>query len=315
MPAETPVKRTVVKASFNSIGWKPQYRQKLQELVSVVNTLTTHTYQFARFIFITELKQDPNFPLQQWIKKEFFVEVFLGLIRGQRGNREPTARTQYIRAIVTKHLTSYLAASSFELIELTRSQQIALYQAKAIEASYLNRVENYYGQHLKRIVNCLLDVKGRKKALQKELKERFVPEEDIKKSLAEEIFQPATAFKLAIARRTISRQSINPSLLDVFDKLQEVLGCYHEYYSFDKDNRYYDVKAHPEQHINAFYRMAAFCEQQTIKSFLCFPLRTSFVPGYMKIDTTILCHHFLLQPCPDMSKKMMYWARVVDLGS
>jgi hypothetical protein len=103
--------------------------------------------------------------------------------------------------------------------------------------------------------------------------------------------------------------------LDVFDKLQEVLGCYPEYYSFDKDNRYYDVKAHPEQHINAFYPMAAFCEQQTIKSFQCFPLRTSFVPGYMQIDTTILCHHFLLQPCPDMSKKLMYWAQVVDLGS
>ena len=39
-----------------------------------------------------------------------------------------------------------------------------------IEASYLNGVENYYGQHLRRIVNCLLDVKGRKEALQKELK-------------------------------------------------------------------------------------------------------------------------------------------------
>jgi hypothetical protein len=72
---------------------KPQCRQKLQELASVVNTLITHTYQFTRFIFITELKQDPNFPLQQWIKKEFFVEVFLGLIKRQRGNRKPAARS------------------------------------------------------------------------------------------------------------------------------------------------------------------------------------------------------------------------------
>ena len=61
--------------------------------------------------------------------------------------------------------------------------------------------------------------------------------------------------------------------------------------------------------------MAAFCKQQTIKSFQCFPLRTSFVPGYMQIDTTILCRHFLLQLRPDMRKKMMYWAQVVDLGS
>jgi hypothetical protein len=106
----------------------------------------------------------------------------------------------------------------------------------------LNSVENYYGQHLRRIVNCLLKFKGRKKALQKELKDRSVPEKGIKKSLAEEISQPATAFKLAIAHRRISRQLINSRLLDVFDKLQEVLGCYPEYYSFDKDNRYYDVQ-------------------------------------------------------------------------
>jgi formiminotetrahydrofolate cyclodeaminase len=51
----------------------------------------------------------------------------------------------------------------------------------------------------------LLDGKDRKEAFQKELKERFAPEEGIKQSFAEEIFQPATAFKLAIADRRISR--------------------------------------------------------------------------------------------------------------
>jgi hypothetical protein len=81
-------------------------------------------------------------------------------------------------------------------------------------------------------------------------------QEDI---LAEEIFQPATAFKLAIAHRRISGQSIDSILLGVFDKLQEVPGCYLEYCSFDNDNRYYDVNAHLDQHINAFYRIAGFC--------------------------------------------------------
>ena len=156
-------------------------------------------------------------------------------------------------------------------------------------------------------------VKSRRATLKKELDDRSVPEEVIKNTLATEITQPATAFKLAIARRRINRSSINPDLLPIFDKMQEVLGAYPENYSFDKGSRYYDVKAHPEKHINAFYRMAAFCEQEQIKSFQCFPLRTSFVPGYMHIDTTILCQHFLDERRPDMTKKKRYWAKVLDL--
>jgi hypothetical protein len=79
-----------------------------------------------------------------------------------------------------------------------------LYLAKVIEASYLNRLRITV-QHLRSIVNCSLDVKGRKAALQKELKKRSVPEEGTKKFI-EEIFQLTSAFKLALAHRKISRQ-------------------------------------------------------------------------------------------------------------
>src|SRR6202011_3307298 len=117
-------KRTVVKASLTSIGWKPQYLQKLHELVSVVNTLTTHTYQFARFIFIRELKQDPNFPLEKWIKKDFFVEVFFSLIEPlSRASHELVAGSQELRQLTTTHLTSYLQAPSFDRIPLKYAQQ------------------------------------------------------------------------------------------------------------------------------------------------------------------------------------------------
>src|ERR1700738_4769391 len=127
MFSQPPVKRTVVKALLTSIGWKPQYLQKLHELVSVVNTLTTHTYQFARFIFIRELKEDFNFPLEKWIKKDFFVEVFISLIKQRRESRELVAGSQELRQLATTRLTSYLQASSFDRIPLKYAQQIALY--------------------------------------------------------------------------------------------------------------------------------------------------------------------------------------------
>ena len=70
-------------------------------------------------------------------------------------------------------------------------------------------------------MNRLLNVKGRRATLKKELEDRSVPEEVINNTLATEITQPATAFKLAIARRRIDRSSINPDLLPIFDKMQK----------------------------------------------------------------------------------------------
>jgi hypothetical protein len=79
--------------------------------------------------------------LEKWVKKDFFVEVFVSLNEPNRARREVGAGNQELRQLTTKHLTSYLQASSFDRVPLKYARQIALYQAKVIEASYLNSVE------------------------------------------------------------------------------------------------------------------------------------------------------------------------------
>ena len=77
--------------------------------------------------------------------------------------------------------------------------------------------------------------------------------------------------------------------MSILDNLKVFLDSYPHDYVFKKSSRYYDVKAHPEKDVDAFYNMAKFCEKEGIKSFQCSPLRTSFVPGYVQIDMTISC--------------------------
>ncbi|KAI9591524.1 hypothetical protein BDF19DRAFT_389301, partial [Syncephalis fuscata] len=45
-------------------------------------------------------------------------------------------------------------------------------------------------------------------------------------------------------------------------------------YKFSKDSIYYDVKAHPINHVNAYFKLATTCEANFSKTFQCFPIRT-----------------------------------------
>jgi hypothetical protein len=56
---------------------------------------------------------------------------------------------------------------------------------------------------------------------------------------------------------------------------------------------YYDVKASPENHFKAFSKLAELFESEQLKQFSCFPLRTSFIPCYMTLDSKIIHHHIL----------------------
>lgn len=52
------------------------HTQALFEIVDATNTVTTHTFAFAKYIFLQELKKDFKFELDKYIRKDFLVEVF-----------------------------------------------------------------------------------------------------------------------------------------------------------------------------------------------------------------------------------------------
>jgi hypothetical protein len=57
---------------------------------------------------------------------------------------------------------------------------------------------------------------------------------------------------------------------------------------FENDNIFYDIKAHPLRYFSKMVFMMRLFEVNDIKLDNLFPLRTSKIPGHMKIDTTIL---------------------------
>jgi alkylated DNA nucleotide flippase Atl1 len=87
---------------------------------------------------------------------------------------------------------------------------------------------------------------------------------------------------------------------------------------------YYDVKVYSQNHLRAYYQLASFSEQISdfvTALFQCFPLVKSLSPGYIMIDTEILCLNILNMTGRQFSalivrterNKMAQWRRVVNL--
>lgn len=86
---------------------------------------------------------------------------------------------------------------------------------------------------------------------------------------------------------------------------------YPKEYTFYKDSIFYDVVARPENHFKAFFRLAQHAESEKFKVFICFPLRTTFIPAYTTLDNKIVNFHILKNKKIEKDKNEI-WGQVVD---
>ena len=308
-----------VKSTLNNVGWKQEYRERLENFVLTVNHLTTHTFQFARYIFLTELhtaadQPGVTFPIQEYATSDFFAEVFLSLTT-RRTQQNIRSALRLYRELIFRHRDAYLQRSRFIPVGFEHGQQVAVYEGTKVKVAYLNSVKNYFGSRVRMVVNNLMDVKARRERREAELREEDTPDEEIRDILQEEITQPATRFKLAVStkQQDINRADYDENPLQFADIIQQ---AYPEDYQFQKDSIYYDVHANPSRHLFCYFKVAEFCENREMQSFQCFPLRKSWIPSYVTIDTTILRHHILLkggqEKLTDRKKKEL-WNTVLDI--
>ena len=302
-----------IKSSLKHIEWKDEHLGRLQEFVLKANKFTEHSYGFIKYIFLAELESDNTFQIKEYLNVEFFVQVYQSLAQPGKGGPQPFSRTLAYRELIEKHIVSYRDKSKFIPERFPFIQQTAMYESRKIFQSYDQNIAMRFGQHLRRLINHLLDIKNRRKKLQEDLKKEGKTEDQIKKALRTEIYVPASKFKEAISRRPVREASIDSKFTDAYTAIKPILNAYPEDYEFEKDSLYYDVKANQCQHFYAFYQLALLCEKIKIKSFNCFPLRRSWIPCYITIDTKILCHN-ILGRSKFVNDKPMLWTQVLNLN-
>ena len=116
-----------------------------------------------------------------------------------------------------------------------------------------------YGQHLRRVINVLLDVRSRKAVMTAQLIKGGITEQEAKSIVNRMITVPSTQFKGAISHRNVALpQSFRAVGIyaDAYNAIRPVLEAYRRGYTLQNDNFYYDSKASLVNRLCAFYNLA-----------------------------------------------------------
>jgi hypothetical protein len=198
---------------------------------------------------------------------------------------------------------------------MVQSQQIAIYESTKIHTSYINGVVLQFGSRLRMFLNKVLKKKERVLEMTQNMKNEGHTDESIKNSIKTNMNNVCFNFKVSISSKTVPAVPDGFLSQDEIKLVQAFLDCYSKDYKFSKNSIYYDVKVKPNQHIKAYFMLAKLCEENNFKSFNCFPLRKSFIPCHITIDTLILNHLILKDKKRFTGNNNNYvWNRVVDLN-
>ncbi|KAL9536473.1 hypothetical protein MBANPS3_012625, partial [Mucor bainieri] len=295
LPEEQQERFLTVKGSIETIGVRPECRANLENFVRLHHWVTMHTYRLLKFIIMHMINDDRR-TATEYISTKFISEVYQKLITKRPRGRPPERDTLIIRARIDQYLPHYLQLVNIQQEDLPRmlySQQTSIYEAVKIKTAYLNNVRNNFGNRLRQAVNVLLRLNERKRQRRAELEALGVVRRQITTIIRQEITNPATNFKEALRLATTVEElhiHFNQDQLftNAINQLAPVLNSYPPRTAFQENNRYYDCKANPQAHFKAFYRLAELFVRLEIRPFCVCPLRRSFVPGYVTMDTKIV---------------------------
>ncbi|KAJ2089651.1 hypothetical protein IW138_003249 [Coemansia sp. RSA 986] len=257
----------------------------------------------------SRLAAHKQFDPSVYLEKRFFGEVFLHLTK-RKARPNVKAEIQEYRRVIRKHLDAYKEAAGITEFDIANPNQTAQFEAARIYTAYVNNIQTKLGQYLRRAVNVLLKTRERKRDLEEAMKGRTADE--INKAYENQIWKPGLKLKEAIKHRNTVLPVITVGDKNIGDMLEPVLTAYDNDYRFEEEGIYYDIKAHPKKHFKAFYCLAVLLEMNEYRSFQCFPLRKSFVPMHIKIDTMVLCRSIMDWSYNAKSPIESYWYRFLN---
>ncbi|KAJ2212158.1 hypothetical protein IW140_005039 [Coemansia sp. RSA 1813] len=299
----------VIKCPLESLANDRNDITKVNDYVVVANTASAHMYGLARWIFVHELATHKQFDPSVYLEKRFFGGVFLHLTK-RKARPNVKAEIQEYRRVIRKHLDAYKEAAGITEFDIVNPNQTAQFEAARVYTAYVNNIQTKFGQYLRHAVNVLLKTRERKRDLEDAMKGRTTDE--IKEVYEDQIWKPGLELKEAIKHRNTVLPVITVGDKNIGDMLEPVLTAYDNDYEFEEEGIYYDIKAHPKKHFKAFCCLAVLLEMNDYKSFQCSPLRKSFVPVHIEIDTVVLCRSIIGWSYNAKSPIESYWYRFLN---
>jgi hypothetical protein len=189
-PKKISKRMMAIKTTVKNI-WKPTYLQTLYDLVHTTNLLVTHTFAFTKYICLQELAANENFELNNFVTKDFFIEVFLSLVLSKGGNSTRLKdRTKTYMRLISKYKEAYFEDAGHSPPNLPYAQQIALYKCTEIQTAYYDSIKAHFENKLRGLINKLFKKKEKAESLRGKMQANKSSSKAIKEAIRKKNYGP-----------------------------------------------------------------------------------------------------------------------------
>lgn len=147
-----------------------------------------------------------NFALNEFVTKDFFVQVFLSLVLARTGDSKKLKdTTKTYRRLISKHKAAYFEVAGYTPIRLPNAQQIALYECTKIHTAYFNNIKAHFGNRLRALINKLFEKKEKAEIVKKDMQERKCDTKAIKEAIRKKVYEPCNQVRQCITKKRNAR--------------------------------------------------------------------------------------------------------------
>ena len=321
-PTKPPDTHKTIKANINKLLIDNDKQQKIytknviNNAVSRINELTIHVYQFLRLFVLKKYHDNSNIPL---ITKDFIHQIFKVFLKSSAG---PTTRNiqfvdieqffdkEYLPLIKKIDKKSVSQDKYNELVEDikfdgTNLSQIINYQVGEMHTNIINNIQMHFRKYLQKFISRMIIVDVYK----------FTDNYNSLVEMYKPLFKDKNISddKKKIFKKTLNEEKHLRSILnkraykDAYEIIEYMLNGKDECNPIFKKwvGKYRDsilpsfslsfedeLKHNPEKFLKHMIHMNLQLEKKEIKQFQFLPLRKSFVPKHITIDTVVLVDLF-----------------------
>jgi hypothetical protein len=270
-----------IKTSLSSVAADYDVVFGLNDAVLVAHRIAIHTLQFLKMYMIYSFDTTHQLPI---LDHSLILNVMKVLApKKTNGGCRPKDTTielkSKLEAFYLQHYHPLIATES--PLSSSRLNTILEYMATTVETVYHNNIKQHFVSTVERYVNVFYD--------------KSCKVEEIKTNNALTLIEKrAQLTKLSTLLRCIKTDilSLSPILLSPAEYhpfiLQARMAILPQKISYQQNSVYYDLRSNPLDYLSGMFRILRYIESRGYSIINLFPLRSSIIPKYIKIDTVTL---------------------------
>ena len=243
------------------------FASSLKDLTERFNVAIKAAWFLARYIMLAEVEEDQSWDPGPCVDQTFFRHVLLQCIQCTR-HRPHEAKAVAAKALIDKHWDAFQNVYTFERPTIKSPGQLCTYQAEVMATAYKVNIKLRLGDLVRHAVNVLGNQAHHKReARNGNLESR------------------AHLQSLGVCKRNIGRGLHTISTLPQLRPLEEVLASSNRFDDLAEESLWLDIAINPVRHMKT---MVALNSLPGLRPFQCFPISTSWGPGYVQYDLRII---------------------------